>query len=198
MVVGGPVGGRPMRADARRNRENLLESAEAAFSAHGVEVSLEEIARKAGVGIGTLYRHFPTRDALVEAVYRREVELICEAADQLLADLTPQEALAAWMQRFVRYAATKRGLATALKAMVGAESDLFATSHERVQAAAATLLEAAARDDAIRQDVAPIDVLRMLSGICLVSGPSLEDQAPRLVGFVMDALRYGAQQPPAR
>jgi AcrR family transcriptional regulator len=193
-----PLGGpsRPLRADARRNRENLLAAADVAFSEHGVEVSLEEIARQAGVGIGTLYRHFPTRDALIEAVYRREVELLCDAADTALRELPPEQALETWMQRFVRYAATKRGMATALKSMVGAESELselFAYSHRRVEAAASAILTAAVQAGAIRSDVEPMDVLRMLSGICMVTGSALEEQAPRMVALVLDGLRYGAR-----
>src|SRR5690242_5861879 len=103
---------RAQRADACRNRDRLLEVASDVFGACGVEASLEKIAKEAGVGIGTLYRHYPTRDALVEAVYRHNVELLCEGAEQLSAALPPDEALAQWMQRFVGYVATKKGLAT--------------------------------------------------------------------------------------
>ncbi|HET9654420.1 MAG TPA: helix-turn-helix domain-containing protein [Kineosporiaceae bacterium] len=182
---------RPMRADARRNRESLLLAAERAFSEQGVEVSLEEVARRAGVGIGTLYRHFPARDALVEAVYRREVEIVCEAAETMLCELPPEQALVAWTDRFVRYAATRRGMSIALKSMVGAESDLFAYTQERVRGAASAILTAAADAGVIRRGVDPMDVLRLLSGICLVTGPALEEQAPRLVSLVLDGLRYG-------
>src|SRR5436305_2274253 len=99
-----------MRADAQRNRDALLEAAAAAFTEHGPEASLEEVARRAGVGIGTLYRHFPTREALVEAAYRRGFETLCDQADQFAQALPPADALEAWMQAFVDYAATKRGL----------------------------------------------------------------------------------------
>lgn len=182
---------RPLRADARRNRESLLVAAEAAFSERGVEVSLEEVARRAGVGIGTLYRHFPARDALVEAVYRREIEVVCEAAETMLRELPPEQALAAWMDRFVRHTAARRGMPIALKAMVGTESVLFAYLQERVRGAASAILTEAADAGAIRRGVEPMDVLRLLSGICLVTGPALEDQASRLVSLVLDGLRYG-------
>src|SRR4051812_48267673 len=109
------VMGRAQRCDAVRNRERLIEVASETFAAKGVESSLEEIARTACVGIGTLYRHFPTRDALVEAVYRHNVEQLCAGADELQATLPPGDALAEWMQRFVAYVASKKGLATYLK-----------------------------------------------------------------------------------
>jgi AcrR family transcriptional regulator len=106
---------RAQRCDAARNRDRLLEAASDAFAERGVDASLEDIAKRAGVGIGTLYRHFPTRDALVEGVYRHNVELLCAGADELRATEAPDEALAQWMQRFVAYVASKKGLATYLK-----------------------------------------------------------------------------------
>ena len=184
-----------MRADAQRNNDNLLTAAVAAFSERGVEVSLEDVARRAGVGIGTLYRHFPTRDALIEAVYRREVELMCDAADDLLRRLPADEALAEWMHRFVRYVATKRGLSTALKAMVGLDSELFKYTHRRINGAVETVVSAAVRDGTIRADVEPADLLRGLSGICLAADPDLDGIATRLVGLLMDGLRFGARRP---
>jgi AcrR family transcriptional regulator len=188
-----PAAERPLRADARRNRDRLLTVAAELFSEQGVEASLEEVAQRAGVGIGTLYRHFPSRDALIEAVYRRQVETLCDAAEELLQHLPADDALAAWMQRFVRHVATKRGLATALKAMVGKDYELFAYSHERVRGAADLLLGAAAKAGTIRQDVTPQDLIRAMSGICLATDTSpLDDQAARLVGLLMDGLRYRA------
>lgn len=186
-------GGRPLRADARRNRDRLLNAAGQAFAEHGVEAPLEEIARRAGVGVGTLYRHFPTRDALVEAVFRNEVELLCDAAEDYARQLPADEALASWMRRFVRYVATKRGLATALKAMVGLDSELFTYTHERIRNAAASLLTPAAQAGLIRDDVEPADLLKGLSGICLAADQGdFEGQAGRLVGLLMDGLRFGA------
>ena len=123
------------RADARRNRERLVEIAAADFAAHGTETSLKEIARRAGVGIGTLYRHFPTREHLVEVVYRREVEALCAAADELSAHHAPDVALAEWMQRFVDYIAAKRGMANSLRISVTTNSELFAETSGKVSLA---------------------------------------------------------------
>ena len=136
---------RPLRADAQRNRDKLLTVAVAAFAEHGIEASLEDIARRAGVGIGTLYRHFPTRDCLMEAVYRHQVELLCDAATDLLATKDPDEALTLWMERFVSHVATKRGMAMALKAVVGKDSELFAYCHGRIRESVTTLLTAPPR-----------------------------------------------------
>jgi AcrR family transcriptional regulator len=183
---------RPLRADARRNRESLLLAAERAFSERGAEVSLEEVARRAGVGIGTLYRHFPPRDALVEAVYRREVEIVCEAAETMLRDLPPEQALAVWADCFVHHVASRRGMSIALRAMMEAESDLFAYTQERLRGAASMILTAACDAGAVRRDVDPLDVLRLLSGICLVTGPAREERVPQLVKLVLDGLRHGA------
>jgi AcrR family transcriptional regulator len=189
-------GERPLRADAQRNREKLLEVAVVAFAEHGIEASLEDIARKSGVGIGTLYRHFPTRDCLMEAVYRHQVELLCDAATELLASHEPDEALTIWMERFVAYVATKRGMAMALKAVIGKDSELFAYVHGRIRGAVSMLLTAAAQSGAIRSDVEAPDLLKALSGICLVSDqPDWQDQARRLVSLLHDGLRYGATAP---
>ena len=188
-----------MRADAQRNRDKLLIVAVDAFAEHGIEASLEDIARKAGVGIGTLYRHFPTRDCLMEAVYRRQVELLCDAAPELLGTHEPDEALTIWMERFVGYVATKRGMAMALKAVIGKDSELFAYVHGRVREAVSMLLKAAAESGAIRSDVDAPDLLKALSGICLVSDqPDWQDQAHRLVSLLHDGLRYGAPAAPTR
>ena len=158
---------KPQRADARRNRDLLLEAAGAVFEERGIEAPLDEIARRAGVGIGTLYRHFPTRDAVVEAVYRREVELLCSGIDDLLAEHDPVTALRTWMRSFAVYVARKRGMATALKAMVGVDSELFRRSHERIEAAITQLVRTAADTGAIRTDLEPMDLLRGMSGICM-------------------------------
>src|SRR3954463_12617639 len=115
---------RAQRADACRNRDRLLEVASETFATCGIDASLEKIAKSACVGIGTLYRHYPTRDALVEAVYRHNVEQLCDGADQLRETLPPDQALEQWMQRFVAYVASKKGLATYLKSVVSADSDL--------------------------------------------------------------------------
>src|SRR6202789_2648022 len=131
-----------MRSDARENREKLLRAASERFGAGGPDVSLELIARTAGVGIGTLYRHFPTREALIEAVYHNEVDQLCDSVAVLLAELPPDAALAEWMERFVVYLTTKRGLLGALKVVAASQSDLFPTTRERLVAAIGELLDA--------------------------------------------------------
>lgn len=183
---------RPLRADAQRNRDALLEAASAAFAENGVETSLEDVAKRAGVGIGTLYRHFPTRDALIEAAYRRGVEQLCDAADELRAAHEGDVALELWMQRFVGYVATKRGLAGALKLSgEGEHAELFAYVHERVRTAMGALIDAAAATGRIRSDVDGMDLIRALSGICMVSDHAHE-QARRLINLLLDGLRFGA------
>jgi AcrR family transcriptional regulator len=181
---------RPQRADARRNRERLLEAASVAFGERGTDASLEEIARSAGVGIGTLYRHFPTRDALMAEVFRRNVDELCDGADQLLAELPPDEALCEWMQRFVRYVAVKKGLATHLKSVISADSELFTYSHGRVTGTFEGLLQAAKNAGTIRSDVSADDLLHALSGICMVSEEDTQQQGCRMSRLLMDGLRY--------
>jgi AcrR family transcriptional regulator len=187
---------RAQRADACRNRDRLLEVASAAFADRGVEASLESIAKEAGVGIGTLYRHYPTRDALVEAVYRHNVDLLCDGADELSATLPPDEALAQWMQRFVGYVATKKGLATYLKSVISADSDLFESSQARVRATIDSLVDAAAEAGTIRPQVEGMELLRALSGVCMMTDhPGGPEHGAKMASLLMDGLRYGA---PAR
>jgi len=189
---------RAQRCDAVRNRECLVERASEAFAAEGVETSLEQIARSAGVGIGTLYRHFPTRDALVEAVYRRNVDQLIEGADELAATKPADEALAEFMLRFVEYVASKKGLATYLKSMVSADSDLFTDSKKRVHDTIARLIKAAADAGTIRQGVDPDDVIHTLGGFCLMNDVNANpEQGKRVAALIMDGLRYGAQEPAA-
>jgi AcrR family transcriptional regulator len=190
--------GRPQRADAKRNRDALLAAAVVAFSENGVESSLEDIAQRAGVGIGTLYRNFPTREALIEAVYRNEVEKLCDGVAELQAELPAAEALAEWMQRFVAHVARKRGMAVALKQAAaqssdGTASELFAYAHARIRVAMSTLLDAGVAAGTVRSDVDPMDLIRAMSGICLaIDQPGWLDQARRLVTLLMDGMRYGA------
>src|SRR3954471_17575591 len=167
--MGAQAGQRVMRADACRNRDRLLEVASEVFTDAGVDASLEKIAKTAGVGIGTLYRHYPSRDALVEAVYRHNVDLLVEGAEELAATLPPDEALGEWMQRFVAYVASKKGLATYLKSVVSADSDLFTSSHQMVQETITRLVEAASAAGTIRAGVDAMDLLRALSGVCLMA-----------------------------
>jgi AcrR family transcriptional regulator len=186
---------RSMRADARRNREKLLAAAAELFASSGVEVSLDAVAQRAGVGIGTLYRHFPTREALVEAAYRNEVERLCEAAGELQRTHPPDVALAEWMDRFVSYAATKRGMSDVLHSMVVASnSDLFAQTRARLLAVISSLLDDATAAGTIRNDVDAEDVLRAMNGIWQVTEADWQDRARRLLTLLMDGLRAGTQR----
>ncbi|MDT7762400.1 MAG: hypothetical protein QOC63_1820 [Mycobacterium sp.] len=185
--------GRPVRADARRNRERVLEAAVRAFASDGADVTLEAIAKTAGVGIGTLYRHFPTRDALVEAVYRQELAHLCDAVPGLLRSLPADEATRAWMDRFIDYMTTKRYMAGALQAVIASGGDPYAESRARLIAAITTLLTAGISAGTIRADVEPNDVLLALSGVSLAAGaPDQREQAGRLLDLLVDGLRHHA------
>ncbi|MDX8481702.1 TetR/AcrR family transcriptional regulator [Mesorhizobium sp. VK24D] len=185
---------KPLRADAKRNRDKLVEVAAQAFASDGVDASLEEIAKRAGVGIGTLYRHFPTREHLVEVVYRREVEGLCQAADELAREHPADVALELWMQRFVDYIATKRGLATSLRVLLTTNSTLFSDTSGRVSGAMRGLVEAAAASGKIRADVDASDVLHALGGIYSAPNtPDWRERSGRLVKLLMDGLRFGAR-----
>ncbi|MFC8300042.1 TetR/AcrR family transcriptional regulator [Micromonospora orduensis] len=179
---------RPLRADALRNRERLLEAAVQAFSRPGPEVTLDAIARQAGVGIGTLYRHFPTREALVEAAYRNELGKLCDAAPDLLDRLPPDQALRAWMSLFVDYLATKRGMADALRLVIASGANPYAHSRDRLLEALGRLLDASVAAGTVRADVDVADVLAGVSGISLATGE--RDQADRLLDLLMDGLRH--------
>jgi AcrR family transcriptional regulator len=190
--IEGATGQLRRRADARRNYDALLEAATAAF-AEDVDVPLEEIARRAGVGIGTLYRHFPNRDMLVLAVYRRDVGQLIDGAADLAQTLPPFDALATWMRRFVVHAATKRGMRGALKAISESNPHLFAEVRNQLLDTIGTLSRAAADEGSIRGDIEVEDILRALGGICMVSdGPDWQDRADRLLRLVLDGLRFGA------
>ncbi|WP_432825385.1 TetR/AcrR family transcriptional regulator [Dactylosporangium sp. CA-092794] len=181
---------RPLRADARRNRERLLDAALKAFSTEAAaEVTLDRVARDAGVGIGTLYRHFPTREVLIEEVYRTELARLCDAAPRLLADLPPVEALRAWMDGYIDYMAAKHGLADALRVVIAAGGQPFAQSRARLVGAITELLQAGA-GAGLRPDVEPEDVLVALSGVSLAAGdPARRAQAGRVLDLLMDGLR---------
>jgi AcrR family transcriptional regulator len=182
---------RALRADAQRNRDRLLAVAARAFSEDGPEVTLDSIVKEAGVGIGTLYRHFPTREALVEATYRNELARLCDAAGDLLTELPADQATRQWMDGFIDYMTTKRGMADALRAVVASGGDPFAESLARLLRAVTTLLDAGATAGTIRADVQPGDVLASLSGVSLTAGePAQRDQARRMLDLLMDGLRY--------
>jgi AcrR family transcriptional regulator len=185
------TGARPQRADAQRNRGRLLDAAVRAFSRAGPDVTLDAIAKDAGVGIGTLYRHFPTREALVEAAYRNELARLCDAVADLLRTRPADVAMRAWMDRFVEYMTTKRGMSDALRAVIASGGNPYAQSRDRLTAAITALLQAGAAAGAVRSDVEPGDVLASLSGISLAAGePAQRDQAGRLLDLLMDGLRY--------
>lgn len=186
---------RPLRADAARNRERLLAAAVRAFTAGGQDgalddVSLDAVAREAGVGIGTLYRHFPTREALVEAAYRSELVRLTDAAPRLLEEMAPDAALRAWMDGFLDYTAAKRGMADALRAVVAAGANPYATSRDQLVAAVSALLSAGAAAGLLRGDVDPLDLLIGLNGLAVVAAdPGRREQAGRVLDLLMDGLR---------
>ncbi len=182
-----------LRADASRNREKLIAIAAIAFAERGGAASLEDIARQAEVGIGTLYRHFPTREHLVEVVYRREVEALCDAAEELAQNNAPDVALSEWMQRFVDYIAAKRGMAHSLRILFDANSEVFANTSGMVTTALQRLVDAAVADGSIRSDVDISDISQALSGIYSAPDtPDWRDRSRRLVSLLMDALRWGS------
>jgi AcrR family transcriptional regulator len=181
---------RKPRADSARNRQLLIDAAKTGFADAGLNVSLEEIARRAGVGIGTLYRHFPSREAVVEAVYRREVEQLVEAVPQLLESSPAGEALHQWMHLFVNYIATKRLIAPSLAAAVGRTSAPHATPAELITRAISTLVKNAVRSGDVRKDIDPSDLLRALVGVSYGNPDAgWESSARRLIDILMDGLR---------
>jgi AcrR family transcriptional regulator len=177
---------RKPRTDAQRNRERILGVAKEAFTRHGADASLDEIAKQAGVGPGTLYRHFPTRDALIEAVYHTEVEKLAAAQRELSAKLPPVEALRAWMMLFVDYIAAKHIIAPALNSVVGGASRLYESSRAQVNGAIDALVKRAIKSGEIRKDVEPFDLLRALIGVSHVgAGPGWQQSARRLVDILI-------------
>jgi AcrR family transcriptional regulator len=185
------AGVRPLRADAQRNRDKLLVAATAAFAEEGEGVALDAIAARAGVGIGTLYRHFPTREVLVVAAYQHEVDALCAAAADFLGRLPPEEALRAWLDRFADYIMTKRAMGDALR-QAASDSPLFTTTRERILEALRLLLSAGAVAGTLRADVDPKDVMRLVNGIWhLPDGPEWRADVGRMLDLVIDGLRYG-------
>ncbi len=196
MSDGATIPVRKPRADALRNRDRLLEAAAEVFSAGGPDASLEAVAKRAGVGIGTLYRHFPTREALFEAVYRREVDQLSELAERLAneaepVEAEPVEALRRWLHANVRLVATKKGMAAALTLAAHRPTELHAYSSDRLTKAAGSLLDRAARAGEIRTDVTPEDLLRALVGMSynVYDTPDWRKTALRLADIFVDGLR---------
>ncbi|MER6028106.1 TetR/AcrR family transcriptional regulator [Streptomyces sp. NPDC001851] len=185
-----------LRADARRNRERILEAAVRAFSEKGPDVAIDTIAKTAGVGSATLYRHFPTREALVEAAYRNELARVCDSAAKLLADHAPDRAIRLWMDNFIDYLAAKQGMADALRAAVASGADPFAETLDKLGTAIGTLLRAGADTGVLRTDIDPLDVGFSLAGVALItSAPDQRERAGRLLDLLLDGLRYGAGGP---
>src|ERR1700730_7569205 len=181
---------RKPRADAVRNRERVLKAAKAVFSAGGPDASLEAVARRAGVGIGTLYRHFPTREALFEAVYRREVQQLGDLAEQLKRQPKPVDALRRWLRSNVEFVATKKGMSTALALAVHGSSELYAYTFDRLTKAVGALLDRAVAAGEIRSDISPEDVLRVLAGMSYMHDqPGWQKSVLRLVDVFVDGLR---------
>jgi AcrR family transcriptional regulator len=179
---------RPKRADARRNYDKVLAAAREAFADRGASTSLEEIARRADVGIGTLYRHFPTRQALLEAVYVDEVEEVCRSAADL-AELPPWEAFVAWMHRFVAYLGTKHALAAELMDYVERDAELFQSCRTALYAAGGPLLARAQEARVVRRDTDFAEVMQMIGGIAKIQA-SAPGQIDHILEIALDGLRY--------
>jgi AcrR family transcriptional regulator len=181
---------RKQRTDAQQNRERILEAAKEAFAQSGASASLDDIAQQAAVGAGTLYRHFPTRDALLEAVYRAEVQKLAAAERKLAQGMPPIEALRAWMLLFVDYIATKQIIAPALNTLVGGPSKVFEASRAQIAGAIHELVGRAIKSGDIRKDLDPFDLLRALIGVSNVaSGPDWQQSARRLVDILITGSR---------
>jgi AcrR family transcriptional regulator len=181
-----------MRADARRNYERLLSAAAAAFATRGADdVSLEEIARRAGVGIGTLYRHFPTRQALLEAVYRDQVEALRARADELIGSVPPDAALATWLRELLEFGRTKRNLTSALLTTLSKDSELLSSCSSMMRGAVTDVLDRAQEAGVARADADPADLMRLVHAISLTTewAPGDHEQADRLLALVLDGLR---------
>lgn len=183
---------KPVRADAQRSTDALLEAALAVFATSGVDAPVREIADKAAVGIATLYRRFPQRSDLIVAVFRQEVDACADDALVLAAENSPGAALALWMQRYADFIATKRGLATALHSGDPAFNTLPAYFDARLQPALRALLEAAAEAGEVRADAEPKDLLRAVGNLCMSVRADSNDYTQRMVTLLVDGLRYGA------
>ncbi len=183
-----PAEPKPMRADARRNRERLVQAARAVFSERGSETSMEEIAKAADVGVGTLYRHFPRRIDMVEAVYREDVDGLVALAEHVVASDDPWSALTEWLQAFVRYAESKRTFLTELHEAFEKDPDMALSLRERIRTAAGLVLARAQETGVARPDLTPADLMQLVGGMCM-SRTSTPSQNERLLVVVLDGLR---------
>jgi len=191
----GSAPSRPARADAQRNMDALLEAAKAVFATSGVSAPVREIAEKAGVGIGTVYRHFPQRYDLVAAVFRREIDACADAAPVFAAAHQPGEALALWLQRYVDFISAKRGLAAALHSGDPAFEPLPAYFQQRLRPALQSLLAAAAAAGEVRADIDPDELLAAVANLCSPDHNGGHGRAQRMVALLVDGLRHGAGPP---
>jgi AcrR family transcriptional regulator len=182
------VAERPLRADARRNQEKLIAAAREAFTAHGIEAPLDDIARRAGVGPGTLYRHFPTRESLLAAVYVSDIETLAARAAELRAGRSPIDALTAWINEQMDYIGHKRGLGAAIKSMLGTNSEIMDYCRDTLRGAVADLLEPAQADGSIRKDIDPATLLRLVHGVGVAS-ESQPDKGEFMLSVVLAGLR---------
>ena len=187
---------RPKRADARRNRELLIEAARTVFSTQGAGAPMEAIAKQAGVGVGTLYRHFPNRLDLVEAVYESDVQELAATARRVVAELEPGAAVDAFFDAFVRYAQTKQALLGELQQSFEKHPDLRSRCREQIESSFDMVIERAKQAGAIRNDISGADVMQLTAPVCTNSSISAE-QSKRLIGMILDGLRAGATQPSA-
>jgi AcrR family transcriptional regulator len=189
-----PPAARSVRADAQRNLDALLEAAKAVFGASGVDAPVREIAARAGVGVATVYRHFPQRSDLVAAVFRREVDACAASAPALARDHEPGEALARWLRRYTSFIATKRGLAAALHSGDPAFDGLPAYFRQNLEPALQSLLDAAVTAGQIRADVEPYELLRAVGNLSIATGEDEALHSRRMVDLLIDGLRYGAPE----
>jgi AcrR family transcriptional regulator len=186
---------KPLRADAKRNRALLLDTARTLLAEGQLELRMEEVARRAGVGIGTLYRHFETREALLGAVYQQEIETLCASATNLLATMPADKALAAFLNQLVEYAVDNRGLATTLRAVLGPVPSAESLAGPRQLTEAITLLlNAAVTEGSVRADIEPTTVLIVVGSLCTVlDHPGWQQQARAVVGLLLDGLHCGVK-----
>ncbi|MBP2333929.1 AcrR family transcriptional regulator [Saccharothrix coeruleofusca] len=183
-----PTPARRTRSDALQNRERLLAVAARVFAEQGLDTAPAAIAKQAGVGVGTLYRHFPTREALIDAAYRRQLTRVCELAADLVTEHPAATATRLWTRHFLDYVTTKSGMSAALDAVIASGTDPYADSRALLTDAVATLLEAGAGDGSLRTDVTPDDVLLLMGGLAHSAQHATEEQAGRLIDLLMDSL----------
>lgn len=187
-----PVPTRRPRADSERNRERLLAAAKQVFTKKGASASLEQIAREAGVGIGTLYRHYVTRDVLIEAVYRQETDALADAAAKLAVAMAPVVALQAWLHLFIDFLETKRDIGDALGTLIGGAEPLYSGTPARLSQPIGGLVEAVNREGMIRIEIPPLDLLRAIVGVATIRpGPDWKQHAISLVALLLSGAHHG-------